>query len=111
MPDAHDPNKKHAPMMTTADLALRTDPEYRKISEHFHKNPEEFADAFAKAWYKLTHRDMGPRQLFLGPDVPKEEFIWMDPVPAVDHELGVRVVAILACSRRRSALRKFRKLH
>ena len=87
VPDAHDPNKKHAPMMTTADLALRTDPEYRKISEHFHKNPEEFADAFAKAWYKLTHRDMGPRQLFLGPDVPKEEFIWMDPVPAVDHEL------------------------
>ena len=87
VPDAHDPNKKHAPMMTTADLALRTDPEYRKISEHFHKNPEEFADAFAKAWYKLTHRDMGPRELFLGPDVPEEEFIWMDPVPAVDHEL------------------------
>ena len=87
VPDAHDPNKKHAPMMTTADLALRTDPEYRKISEHFHKNPEEFADAFAKAWYKLTHRDMGPRALFLGPDVPAEEFIWMDPVPAVDHEL------------------------
>lgn len=87
VPDAHDPNKKHAPMMTTADLALKVDPEYRKISEHFHKNPEEFADAFAKAWFKLTHRDMGPRALFLGPDVPEEEFIWMDPVPAVDHEL------------------------
>jgi hypothetical protein len=74
-------------MMTTADMAMREDPEYRKISEHFHKNPEEFADAFARAWFKLTHRDMGPKSRYLGPEVPAEDLIWQDPVPAVDHPL------------------------
>ena len=87
VPDAHDPSKRHAPMMTTADLALRMDPAYEKISRHFHKNPQEFADAFARAWYKLTHRDMGPIARYLGPLVPAEELIWQDPVPAVDHKL------------------------
>jgi catalase-peroxidase len=87
IPDAHDPSKKHPPMMTTADLSLRCDPAYEKISRRFHKNPEEFADAFARAWFKLTHRDMGPRARYLGPEVPAEELIWQDPVPAVDHEL------------------------
>ncbi|NNE07826.1 MAG: catalase/peroxidase HPI, partial [Gemmatimonadetes bacterium] len=87
VPDAHDASKKHAPMMTTADLALRFDPIYEPISRHFHENPDEFADAFAKAWYKLTHRDMGPVSRYLGPEVPKEELLWQDPVPAVDHEL------------------------
>ena len=74
-------------MMTTADLALRMDPIYEPISRRFHENPEEFADAFARAWFKLTHRDMGPRSRYLGPEVPAEELIWQDPVPAVDHEL------------------------
>ena len=87
VPDAHDPSKRHAPIMTTADLALRMDPIYGPISKRFHANPEEFADAFARAWFKLTHRDMGPRSNYLGPEVPEEELIWQDPVPSVDHEL------------------------
>ncbi|MGA1196320.1 MAG: catalase/peroxidase HPI [Candidatus Latescibacterota bacterium] len=87
VPDAHDPSKKHAPMMLTTDLALRFDPIYEPISRRFHKNPDQFADAFARAWYKLTHRDMGPPARFLGPEVPKETLIWQDPVPAVDHAL------------------------
>ncbi|MFH2057474.1 MAG: catalase/peroxidase HPI [Pseudomonadota bacterium] len=85
--DAHDPSKKHRPMMTTADLALRFDPIYEPISRRFHENPESFADAFARAWFKLTHRDMGPCSRYLGPEVPAEELIWQDPLPAVDHEL------------------------
>ncbi|MBI1401527.1 catalase/peroxidase HPI [Hyphomonas sp.] len=87
IPDAHDPGKKHAPMMTTADLSLRFDPIYEKISRRYHANPAEFADAFARAWFKLTHRDSGPKTLYLGPEVPKEDLIWQDPVPAVDHKL------------------------
>ena len=87
VPDAHDPSKRHAPIMLTTDLALRMDPIYGPISKRFHKNPEEFADAFARAWFKLTHRDMGPRSRYLGAEVPAEELIWQDPVPAVDHEL------------------------
>jgi catalase-peroxidase len=87
IPDAHDPSKKHPPMMTTADLSLRFDPAYEKISRRYHANPQEFADAFARAWFKLTHRDMGPRARYLGRMVPKEVLIWQDPVPAVDHEL------------------------
>ena len=85
--DAHDPSKKHRPMMTTADLALKFDPIYEKIARRFLENPEEFADAFARAWFKLTHRDMGPRSRYLGPDVPEEVMIWQDPVPEVDYEL------------------------
>jgi len=85
--DAHDPSKKHRPMMTTADLSLRFDPLYEPISRRYLDNPEEFADAFARAWFKLTHRDMGPHARYLGPEVPAEELIWQDPVPAVDHEL------------------------
>jgi len=85
--DAHDPSKKHAPIMTTADLALRFDRIYEPISRRFHKNPDQFADAFARAWYKLTHRDMGPRSRYLGPEVPAEVLIWQDPVPAVGHDL------------------------
>jgi len=85
--DAHDPSKKHRPMMTTADLSLRFDPIYEPIAKHYHKNPKEFADALARAWFKLTHRDMGPRSRYLGPEVPKEELIWQDPVPVVDHKL------------------------
>ena len=87
VPDAHDPSKKHAPMMFTTDLSLRMDPDYAKISKRFHENPEEFADAFARAWYKLTHRDMGPRTRCLGPLVPEEDLLWQDPIAAVDHEL------------------------
>ncbi|PAV48859.1 catalase/peroxidase HPI [Pseudomonas sp. HAR-UPW-AIA-41] len=87
IPDAHDPSKKHPPMMTTADLSLRMDPAYEKISRRFHQDPQVFADAFARAWFKLTHRDMGPRARYLGKLVPKEELIWQDPVPAVDHPL------------------------
>jgi catalase-peroxidase len=87
VPDAHDPSKKHAPTMLTSDLALRFDASYEKISRDYLANPEKFADAFAKAWYKLTHRDMGPIARYLGPLVPKEQLIWQDPVPAVDHEL------------------------
>jgi catalase-peroxidase len=85
--DAHDPSKKHRPMMTTADLSLRFDPIYEPIARRYQQNPEEFADAFARAWFKLTHRDMGPRSRYLGPEVPEEELIWQDPVPAVDHQL------------------------
>ncbi len=85
VPDAHDPTKRHAPMMSTADLALRADPAYETISRRFHANPAEFADTFARAWYKLTHRDMGPRSRYLGADVPAEELLWQDPIPAVDH--------------------------
>ena len=87
VPDAHDANKKHAPFMLTTDLSLKMDPEYEKISRHFYENPEEFAEAYSKAWYKLTHRDMGPTSRYLGPEVPKEELIWQDPLPAVNHEL------------------------
>jgi len=87
VPDAHDPNKKHAPIMFTTDLALRIDPSYEKITRRFLANPAEFADAFSRAWFKLTHRDMGPLARYLGPLVPKEELIWQDPLPAVDHEL------------------------
>jgi catalase-peroxidase len=85
--DAHDPSKKHRPMMTTADLSLKFDPVYEKIARRYLANPKEFADAFARAWFKLTHRDMGPRSRYLGPEVPAEELIWQDPVPAVDHKL------------------------
>lgn len=87
IPDAHDKSKRHAPTMLTSDLALRFDPAYEKISRHFFENPEAFADAFARAWFKLTHRDMGPRPRYLGPDVPAEELIWQDPIPAVNHPL------------------------
>ena len=86
-PAAHDPSKRVPPMMSTADMALRMDPIYEPIARRFHQNPDEFAEAFAKAWFKLTHRDMGPRSRYLGPEVPAEEFIWQDPVPPVDHEL------------------------
>ena len=87
VPDAHDPSIRHQPFMATSDIALRADPAYEKVSRHFHKNPQEFAEAFAAAWYKLMHRDMGPFVRYLGPLVPKTEEIWQDPVPAVDHEL------------------------
>ena len=87
VPDAHDPSKRHAPSMLTTDLSLRFDPAYEKISRRFLEHPDEFADAFARAWFKLTHRDMGPHSRYLGPLVPAEPFIWQDPVPAVDHEL------------------------
>jgi len=87
VPDAHDPARRHAPMMTTADMALRIDPAYEKISRRFMANPQEFAEAFARAWFKLTHRDMGPRERYLGPLVPREELIWQDPIPVVDHAL------------------------
>ena len=87
VPDAHDPSKRHAPIMFTTDLALRFDPAYEKISRRFYENPDEFADAFARAWFKLTHRDMGPRARYLGPEVPAEELIWQDPIPAVTHDL------------------------
>lgn len=87
IPDAHDPSKKRVPTMLTTDLSLRFDPAYEKISRRFHENPDQFADAFARAWFKLTHRDMGPRARYLGPEVPAEELIWQDPIPAVDHPL------------------------
>jgi catalase-peroxidase len=96
VPDAHDPSKRHAPSMLTTDLALRLDPAYEKISRRFHENPDQFADAFARAWYKLTHRDMGPIVRYLGPLVPKEELPWQDPIPAVNHELiGEQDIATL----------------
>src|SRR6202167_3881665 len=96
VPDAHDPSKKHAPIMFTTDLALKLDPIYAPISKRFHENPQALADAFAKAWFKLTHRDMGPVSRYLGPLVPKETLLWQDPVPAVDHELiGEKDVAAL----------------
>ncbi|MFC7299550.1 catalase/peroxidase HPI [Herminiimonas aquatilis] len=87
VPDAHDPSKHHSPAMLTTDLALRIDPAYEKISRRFYENPDQFADAFARAWFKLTHRDMGPIARYLGPLVPQEELIWQDPIPAVDHQL------------------------
>ena len=87
VPDAHDPDRRHAPMMATTDIALRTDPSYLEISRRFHENLDEFADAFARAWFKLTHRDMGPKSRYVGAEVPAEELIWQDPVPAVDHAL------------------------
>jgi len=86
VPDAHDPSKRHAPTMLTTDLSLRLDPAYEKISRRFYEHPDEFADAFARAWFKLTHRDMGPRARYLGPEVPAEELLWQDPIPAVDHK-------------------------
>jgi len=96
VPDAHDPSKRHAPSMLTTDLSLRVDPAYEKISRRFHEHPDQFADAFARAWFKLTHRDMGPIVRYLGPLVPKEELIWQDPVPAIDHELvGDKDIAAL----------------
>jgi catalase-peroxidase len=103
VPDAHDPGKRHAPMMSTADLALRMDPAYEKIARRYHQNPDQFADAFARAWYKLTHRDMGPVSRYLGPLVPKEELLWQDPVPALDHptvdaqDIAALKAQILAC--------------
>ena len=87
IPDAHDPSKLHAPSMLTTDLSLRFDPAYEKISRHFYENPDQLVDAFARAWFKLTHRDMGPHARYLGPEVPSEEFIWQDPIPAVNHKL------------------------
>jgi catalase-peroxidase len=87
VPDAHDPSKRHAPFMLTTDLSLRLDPAYEKICRRFMQHPDQFADAFARAWFKLTHRDMGPRARYLGPEVPTEELLWQDPVPAVDHKL------------------------
>ncbi len=87
VPDAHDPSKRHTPSMLTTDLALRFDPAYEKISRRFLENPDQFADAFARAWFKLTHRDMGPRARYLGPEVPKEELLWQDPIPTVNHPL------------------------
>ena len=96
IPDAYDPSKRHVPTMLVTDLSLRVDPIYEKISRHFHKNPDAFADAFARAWFKLTHRDMGPRARYLGSEVPAEELIWQDPVPAVDHKLiGAKDIADL----------------
>ncbi|MBE9153637.1 catalase/peroxidase HPI [Cyanobium sp. LEGE 06113] len=96
IPDAHDPGKRHRPMMTTADLSLRFDPIYEPISRRFHADQQAFADTFARAWFKLTHRDMGPKALYLGPDVPAEDLIWQDPVPAVDHPLiGAAAIAEL----------------
>ena len=96
IPDAHDPSKKRLPTMLTTDLALRFDPAYEKISRRFLKNPKQFADAFARAWFKLTHRDMGPRSRYLGPEVPKQELIWQDTIPSVDHKLiGVKEIAAL----------------
>ena len=98
IPDAHIPGLKHPPMMTTADLSLRFDPIYEPISRHFHQHPEAFADAFARAWFKLTHRDMGPKCLYLGPEVPVEELIWQDPIPACDHPVvdGAAIVDLKA---------------
>ncbi|WP_323927676.1 peroxidase family protein, partial [Aeromonas caviae] len=87
IPDAHIPGKFHKPTMLTTDLTLRFDPEFGKISRHFYEDPQAFADAFARAWFKLTHRDMGPIARYLGPEVPKEELIWQDPIPAVNHPL------------------------
>lgn len=87
VPDAHDPSKRHAPFMLTIDISLKVDPVYEKISRHFFEHPDEFADAFSRAWFKLTHRDMGPRARYLGPEVPNEELIWQDPIPAVTHKL------------------------
>ena len=105
VPDAHDPSKKHAPTMLTTDLSLRMDPSYAKISKHYIENPQELADDFAKAWFKLTHRDMGPISRYLGPLVPAEPLIWQDPIPAVDHELiGEQDIAALKAKNLASGL-------
>jgi catalase-peroxidase len=105
VPDAHDPSITHAPMMSTADMALRMDPVYEPISRRFHENPAEFADAFARAWFKLCHRDMGPVVRYLGPEVPKEELIWQDPIPALDHAvIGAADIAALKASILKSGL-------
>jgi catalase-peroxidase len=105
VPDAHDPSKRHAPSMLTTDLALRFDPAYEKISRRFYEHPEQFADAFARAWFKLTHRDMGPIARYLGPLVPKETLVWQDPVPAVDHKLiGEKDIAALKAKILKSGL-------
>ena len=95
VPDAHDKSTKHPPMMLTTDLSMRMDPEYEPISRNFHNNPDEFADAFARAWFKLTHRDMGPRACYLGPEVPKEELIWQDPIPKVKYKLKNKDINII----------------
>jgi catalase-peroxidase len=95
VPDAFDKSKRHAPKMLTTDLALRFDPEYEKISRHFYEKPDAFADAFARAWFKLTHRDMGPIARYLGAEVPKEELIWQDPIPAATHKLTDKDIATL----------------
>ncbi len=104
VPDAHDKSKKHAPMMLTTDLSLRMDPEYGKISKHFHLNPGEFAEAFARAWFKLTHRDMGPRACYLGSEVPKEELIWQDPIPKVKYKLKNKDIRTLKAKILKSGL-------
>jgi catalase-peroxidase len=105
IPDAHDPSKKHRPTMLTTDLSLRYDPVYEKISRRFMEHPDQFADAFARAWFKLTHRDMGPRARYLGPEVPKEELIWQDPIPAVNHKLiGPKEIAALKAKVLKSGL-------
>ena len=120
IPDAHDPTKKSPPMMTTADLSLRFDPVYEKIARRFYKHPDQFADAFARAWFKLTHRDMGPRSRYLGPEVPKEELIWQDPIPVVKHKLidllaGVRgaggVLHLQALQERNSGIGRRPRYH
>ncbi|MFI5356721.1 MAG: peroxidase family protein, partial [Opitutales bacterium] len=96
VPDAHDPAKRHTPAMLTTDLSLRFDPAYEKISRRFHEHPDQFAEAFARAWFKLTHRDMGPKARYLGPEVPAEDLVWQDPIPAVDHPLvNARDIAAL----------------
>src|SRR5207344_3439328 len=96
IPDAFDKSKKHVPTMLTTDLSLRLDPAYEKISRRFHEHPDQFADAFARAWFKLTHRDMGPIARYLGPLVPKETLIWQDPIPPVDHKpIGEQDIAAL----------------
>ena len=89
--DAHLKSQKNMPMMQTTDLSLKLDPSYGPISKHFHNNPKEFADAFARAWFKLTHRDMGPRSCYLGPEVPKEELIWQDPISKPKYKLKKRI--------------------
>jgi catalase-peroxidase len=105
IPDAFDPSKRHAPTMLVTDLALRVDPVYEKISRRFYEHPDEFADAFARAWFKLTHRDMGPRSRYLGPEVPEEDLIWQDPIPAVDHKfIGKQDIAALKAKILKSGL-------
>jgi len=104
VPDAHDPTKKHSPMMLTTDLSMRMDPKYGPISKNFHENSDEFADAFARAWFKLTHRDMGPRACYLGAEVPKEELIWQDPVPKAKYKLKNKDVKTLKAKILKSGL-------
>jgi len=105
VPDAFDPSKSHPPTMLVTDVALRVDPDYEKISRRFYEHPDQFADAFARAWFKLTHRDMGPRSRYLGPEVPAEELVWQDPVPAVDHKLiGKQDIAALKAKILKSGL-------